>query len=235
MTYNIDVDQLTWTTDGANAGTVKFSADAVAEGFVYQPDKSYKVAYGTVAGKQVPEELENGYVAASCTSAQLKNEDGSYQSTVGTKSGKSFCFIDMNDGLGGRWTSLRTEGCFVLDEATGIYYAKPSDYVALKNGKTANADHTYSSADGTRTFILICNNEQTDCQWWEVTYHEESGLYYCDKNNKYYFFDEEGGEWVVKTYEIYWFDWDGTPLTDEHGDVISYTLRLGTGVSSCHR
>ena len=222
------------TTDGANiystvadAGTVKFSVNAVASGSVYQPHKSYKVAYSSALGKEVATGLENEYVSASCTSAKLKNEDGSYQPTVGTTSGKSFCFIDMNDGLGGRWTSLRTEGCFVLDEATGIYYAKPADYVALKNGTTQNADHTYSSATGNRLFILM-NDEDEGCQWWEVVYHEASGLYYCDKNDKYYFFDEDIDEWVVKMYTVSWYDWDGTPLTDENNEEITYFLPYGT-------
>ena len=229
------------TNDGANiystvadAGTIKFTTTTVAEGSVSQAHPNYEAVETGVSlgGQGLSYNLASGYVSAECTSAQLKNEDGTYTSTYidaenHATAGQSYCFIDMNDGHGGRWTSLRTEGCFVLDEATGTYYAKPSDYVALKNGTTQNADHTYSSATGNRLFILM-NDEDEGCQWWEVVYHEASGLYYCDKNNKYYFYDDGIGEWVVKMYTVSWFDWDGTPLKDEADEEITYFLPYGS-------
>lgn len=204
----------TTATVGANifssvsdAGTIQFTNSAGNGGNVYQ--------WHQTSGEA------SEYVSATCTAAKLKNEiaDPLYSPTAGTTAGQSFCYLDL-DGTGGRWTMLVTDGCFVYDAVSDKYYAKPSDYVALKNGKTENADHTYSSADDTRLFILY-----GDCQWWEVTYHEQSGLYYCDKNGIYYYYDDsdprpEYQEWKEKRCVITWQDWDGT-------EILSYDLPYG--------
>ena len=221
-----DVEGALYTTNGganiyssvSDAGTVSFSAKAAENGSVYQLNN-----YTTGSFLGIPYLDKYDHYEAICTSAKLKNGDGSYQPTAGTAAGKSFCYLDMNDGNGGRWTSLVTDGCFVLDEATDIYYAKPADYVALKNGKTENADHTYSSADGSRTLILISG----ECQWWEVEYQEESGLYFCEKNGIYYYYDEEE-EWIPKTFKITWQNWDGSILKDEDGFNIIYEVPYGS-------
>ena len=210
----------TTATVGANifssvsdAGTIQFTNSAGNGGNVYQWHQTSSEA--------------SEYVSATCTAAKLKNEVSNpiYTPTAGTASGKSFCYLFMGDvdpvtsDPLGKWVNLTTDGCFVYDNE-GIYYAKPADYVALKNGKTENADHTYSSADDTRLFILY-----GDCQWWEVTYHEQSGLYYCDKNGIYYYYDDsdprpEYQEWKEKRCVITWQDWDGT-------EILSYDLPYG--------
>lgn len=209
------------TSSGANiyssiqdAGTVQFTSSA--------PSTTSPIYQWHSTGSKTSE-----YITEQCTSAKLKNEvtTPSNSPTAGTASGKSFCYLFMGDvdpvtsDPLGKWVNLTTDGCFVYDNE-GIYYAKPADYVALKNGKTENADHTYSSADDTRLFILF-----GDCQWWEVTYHEQSGLYYCDKNGIYYYYDDsdprpEYQEWKEKRCVITWQDWDGT-------EILSYDLPYG--------
>ena len=107
----------------ADAGTIQFTAAA--------PSTTSKVhQWGNTAK----------FVGVDCPSAWLKNDAGSvysggdgFSETAGTAAGKSFCFIDIDKDGKGEWVCLTTDGCFVLDETTGIYYAKPSDYVALKN------------------------------------------------------------------------------------------------------
>lgn len=189
----------------ADAGTVRFSHNApTTNSTVYQ----WHLNSGDAE-----------YIGASCPSALLKNDEGSalgpHSPTAGAQSQQSFCFIDFNkaDEGKGEWVSLTSVydaflKCypFVKDQYDN-YYAKPADYVALANGMEENADHTYSSADGTRTFILM-----RDCQWWEVEYDTQSGLYYCDKDKNYYYYDEDDGGWLVKTYTVTWQNWEGSTI-----------------------
>ena len=243
-----DVQGALYTTAGganiysstADAGTVLFTnSSAAPAASVYQP-QSYQVNSHETFGIEVPEPSTITYAEAACTSAQLKNDVGSaygsYTPTAAAKSPDSYCFIDFvktDDGKG-EWVSLTAiydpiRQCypFVKDQ-NDVYYAKPSDYVALANGMEENADHTYSSADGTRTFILL-----GDCQWWEVEYDAQSGLYYCDKDKNYYFYDEDDG-WVIKTFTITWKNYDGTIIQDEnHNDVI-YTVPYLTNPNYHH-
>ena len=229
-----DVEGALYTTAGganvfstiADAGTVHFTAPAPSDGTVSQT-KNYTT--GTVM-LVIPALTDYDHFDATCTSAQLRNGDktgysaayNQYTPTIGTLEGKSFCFLDMDGDNHGEWVQLTVEDeCFVYDN-NGIYYAKPADYVALKNGKTENPDHTYSSASGSRTFILTGG-----CQWWEVVYHPASGLYYCEKNDTYYYYDEDD-EWIPKTYTITWENYDGTILKDEKGANIVYEVPYGS-------
>lgn len=159
-----------------------------------------------------------------CTSAKLKNADGSFVPTDGTLANKSYCFID------GKWSSLTVAGCFMVD-AQDVYYAKPSEYVALANGTTENADHTYSDRDGAgRLFILM-----DDCQWWEV--EKKDNLYHCihPDNDTYYYWDEDDEEWKEQRFTITWLNWDGdtiksytyNPTTGEPREVL-YSVTYGT-------
>ena len=219
-----DVQGALYTTEGGaniyssneDAGTVYFSRNAPSDGKVCQPTSAYETKYRF----DWPFYYIN-YVQSTCPSAKLKNASG-YKTTKGeAKTGDSYCYIlDA-------WRNLKTDGCFVYEVLANetIYYAKPADYVALANGKTENADHTYSSADGTRTFILL-----GDCQWWEVVYDTQSGLYYCDKNDTYYYYSENDC-WEPKTYKIYWVDWDGSPInyTNAQNEVVNYyELKYGS-------
>ena len=168
-----------------------------------------------------------------CTSARLKNTDGSFADTYTdaehhAEEGDAYCFI--ND----RWTIMEVDEddeCFMKDNY-GTFYAKPADYVALANGKTPNADHTFSSADGTRLFILI----KQDCQWWEV--EKKDNLYHCihPNNDTYYYWDDSNAnpakhKWVEKRFVITWKNWNGDIIqtTDENGDLVDeYSVTYGT-------
>ena len=215
------IGDLYTTPSGANiystnedAGTVHFTKNAPSNSNVYMP----YMPDGTESYFIILTEFKT-YRFESCPSARLKNESGYTDTKDIAKADDSYCYIlDA-------WRNLKTEGCFVYEtKANGdkVYYAKPADYVALKNGKTENADHTYSSADGSRTFILTGG-----CQWWEVEYQEESGLYFCEKNGIYYYYDEEE-EWIPKTFKITWQNWDGSILKDEKGFDIIYEVPYGS-------
>ena len=172
-----------------------------------------------------------------CTSARLKNTDGSFADTYTdaehhAEEGDAYCFI--ND----RWRLMQVDEddeCFTVDKAdplNPVYYAKPADYVALKNGKTPNDDHTYSSAKGTRLFILV----KQDCQWWEV--EKKDNLYHCihPNNDTYYYWDDSNAnpdkhKWVEKRFVITWKNWNGDIIqtTDENGDPVDeYSVTYGT-------
>lgn len=175
---------------------------------------------------------------AICYSAWLNNHpeldepaESDYVKTGGNaEAGDSYCYIDI-DGTGGKWTKLKMEGCFVHDEASGIYYAKPQEYVALANGKTADPEtHTYSDAAG-NLYILMTEN----CQWWAV--EKKDNLYHCThpENDTYYYWDEDEGQWKEKTFVITWQNYDGTPIKSFKYDVsegenveVEYRVTYGT-------
>ena len=175
-----------------DAGTVTISR-AGGTGAVSTSDKTYQVS--NLAGPT--------YQPIQRVPALLKNEDDTFASTAQTFAGQSFCFIDFNGDGKGEWKKLITDECFVKDEGN-VYYAKPQDYVALTNGKTANDNHTYSTTDD-RTLILM-----DDCQWWEVEPVENHpDLFHCTHplNDMYYYWD--GSKWTEKRYTVTWNDWDG--------------------------
>ena len=186
----------------------------------YGMGTQYPITIHTVLNKD-----ERVYGFELCTPAKLKNADGTLVETEGTLENNSYCFID------GKWSSLTVDGCFMKD-AQGVYYAKPAEYVALANGTTANADHTFSDKDGAgRLFILMAD----DCQWWEV--EKKDNLYHCihPNNDTYYYWDEEEGKWMEQRFTITWLNWDGDtiksytydPVTGEP-DEVEYSVTYGT-------
>lgn len=174
---------------------------------------------------------EVGYGWELCTSAKLKNGEGAehpFATTEGTKKDTSFCYINN------QWTLMKVDEddeCFMVDNY-GTFYAKPAEYVALNATKegdviTGNDDHTFSDKDGAgRLFICML-----DCQWWEV--EKKDNLYHCihPDNDTYYYWDEDGEEWLEKTFTITWKNWDGTIIqtADEYGDPAdNYVVTYGT-------
>ena len=166
--------------------------------------------------------------------AKLKNgvEDPAFANTSTAQKGDAYCY--QND----EWSTMTNEGCFMVQhnaETGDTYYAKPQEYVALANGMTENADHTYSDKAGTgRLFILM-----PGCQWWEV--EKKDNLYHCThpQNDTYYYYDEDEysdtyGQWVEKKFTITWKNWDGTEIksydyTDpENPQEIEYNVTYGT-------
>ena len=147
--------------------------------------------------------------AATITSAQLKNEDGTFTSTVGANNGKTYAYSE------GRWQCWEQVGCYQVDksdDANWKWYANPSDFVQIKPNKSNNhaaptmdEDHLYPNTDETRFFILI----EDDCIWWEVSLVDDE-LCYSEMNDTYYQWD--GSKWVIKSFVITWKDWNGTTL-----------------------
>ena len=195
-----------------DAGTITLSRDAGYEssgsytGYVWQVD--------AISSGGTP-----SYFGNHAIPAWLTNEVG-YTETATRKAGKSFCYIDFDGDGKGEWKSLITDGCFVYDEKD-VYYAKPQDYVALKNGKTEEENHTYQSADGSRTLILV-----DDCQWWEVEpVAGHPDLFHCThpQNNVYYYYDYEKSKWKEKRYTVTWNDWDGTQFGNPY--ILKYGVQ----------
>ena len=184
-----------------------------------------------------------------CTSAKLRNADGTFVSTAGTSAGKSYCFMD------GEWSSMTVDPdvpCFMID-AQDMYYAKPAEYVAIIATKqqvldehgdpvldfygnpmyecVGNADHTFSDANGEGRLFILMNDDTHFCQWWEV--EQKDNLYHCihPENDTYYYWDEDEGMWMEKRYVISWKNWNDTLLTtiDQYGTKTkSYSVTYGT-------
>ena len=203
-----------YSTDG-DAGTFIFSDDAseAGERTVYQiKGKGNKTAH---------------YKEITFTSVKLRNGDGEPAPTEEAKADDAYCYMD------GKWTILKVvDGnyCFMKDNYN-TYYAKPSEYVALnatmENNKiVGNEDHTYSDANGAgRLFILKDNG----CQWWEVVLKDS--LYYCEKNDMYYYYDKSENDWVEKTCLITWKNYNDTiiPTANSDGTLVnSYYVPYGT-------
>lgn len=172
-----------------------------------------------------------------CTSARLRNGDGTFVETEGTLANTSYCYID------GRWTTMQVaeDPCFMKEIVGGqtTYYAKPAEYVAVNatydevnNVMVGNADHTFSDKAGEgRLFILMAD----DCQWWEV--EKKDNLYHCihPNNDTYYYWDETEGKWMEQRFTITWKNWDGEviksyindPVTGEPEEV-PYSVTYGT-------
>lgn len=233
-----------------DAGTFIFNADAPASDGVTISDGMFEwnaqgelnpevlVNYdnstnGLIINPTARGNSANIYGFELCTSALLKNGDGSFTQTEGTEGGNSFCFID------GRWTDMKVDEhnyCFMVD-GHEIFYAKPAEYVAISATKdpsthaiTGNADHTFSDYDGTgRLFILM----EADCQWWEV--EKKDNLYHCihPDNDTYYYWDDDNKEWKEQRFTITWLNWDGTEIKSYIQDgseliEVSYSVTYGT-------
>ena len=215
-------------SNNEDAGTFVFNESAAEAG----TRKVYQVMVeGTNSlGKNTNFEYRTFYPA------KLKNgvADPAYANTADAEAGKAYCYT--ND----RWNTMSvSEDCFMVDDYD-TYYAKPQEYVALANGITENADHTYSDADGAgRLFILMPDA----CQWWEV--EKKDNLYHCihPNNDTYYEWisdvdpdtDIDYGYWAEKRYTITWKNWDGTEIIsyDHSGGEdnlapIDYSVTYGT-------
>lgn len=192
-------------SNNEDAGTFIFNDDAVNAGT--------RTVYNVKGVKT--------YESRTFYPARLKHGDGTYENTDEAVADLAYCY--QND----KWSTMIQDECFMKENRGGndVYYAKPQEYVALANGKTANADHTYSDAAGAgRLFILIQNGY--NCQWWEV--ENVDNLYHCThpQNDTYYYWDEDETAWKEKTYTITWKNWDGSiiqtigPLEEPEDEYI---------------
>lgn len=148
------------------------------------------------------------------TTAVLRNTQTPDTYTTEANENDTYCFI--ND----TWSKRVTDGCWTIDETLAFpnwkYYANPGDFVEV-SAQTAAADempvpdantHLFYSLDSTRTFILL----ESNCQWWEVK--KKDGLYYSQKNGKYYEYDADNYEWHVALRTVTWMN--GTETMDEY-------------------
>ena len=184
----------------SESGANIFSNNEDAGTFIFNDDAS-------AAGERVVWNVKGvkDYQSRTFKPARLKHGDGTYENTDEAIADLAYCY--QND----KWSTMIQDECFMKENRGGndVYYAKPQEYVALANGKTANADHTYSDAAGAgRLFILIQNGY--NCQWWEV--ENVDNLYHCThpQNDTYYYWDEDEETWKEKTYTITWKNWDGS-------------------------
>lgn len=181
-----------------NAGTIVFLEAAPTNGTIqYLSSRVYNLYNqdGTPKmqnGKQMTE-TRDSIIVKDLTPAQLKNGDGTYVPTSGTTANQSWGYMNS------AWVRSYTNGCFeIIDNKV---YAKPSEYVELKNTTTgagglegvANADHTYTTIEDK---LLICQN---DCQWWEVEATATDGVFECKKEGYegFYSYNETAGEWQL--------------------------------------
>ncbi|MBR2167024.1 MAG: hypothetical protein IJ920_01625 [Paludibacteraceae bacterium] len=166
------------------------------------------------------------YVDRTFYPAKLKNGvlDPAFANTADAEEGDAYCYTDN------KWNIMKVDednSCFMIDNY-GVSYAKPAEYVALANGKTCNADHTYSDADGAgRLFILT-----SGCQWWEV--EKKDNLYHCihPNNDTYYYWDDVEEDWKEQRFTITWKNWDGNEILfvdpEDPTIVIPYSVTYGT-------
>lgn len=142
------------------------------------------------------------------------------------RKGESYCFVRD------RWTKMKQFNDKFAYDNYHAWYVKPSEYVAIATttkdqdgeyGKAdantqplENADHTYSDANGEGRLFIFADNKLTGLQCWEVVI--EDNLYRSKKTGTYYYYDEEGEQWLEQSYIITWQNYDGSFL-DEYDDV----------------
>ena len=198
-------------SDGENAGTIEFSANAAADGNLY---KKY-----------------DGTGVVAVTAAKLRNggETGADENMTITKgvaeSGDTYAYANI-DGTGFKWTRLKdVDGCIIADETdpeNPVYYAKPQEYVAITSD-TEDDNHLYHSVTGNRIFILQLM--EAGCVWWEVTATATEGVYHCLTNDTYYEYDTMNEVWteVKRTVTFYFTD----PKDEAEGKSKVLTVNYG--------
>lgn len=204
-----------------------YSTDADAGTFIFSDDAS-EAGERTVYQINGIGNSQDQYIPITFTSVKLRNGNGEAAPTEDAKKDDAYCYMD------GKWTILKVvDGnyCFMKDNYD-TYYAKPSEYVALNatmdnnNKIVGNEDHTYSDANGAgRLFILKDNG----CQWWEVVLKDS--LYYCEKNDMYYYYDNSEKDWMEKKCKITWKNYNDTiiPTANSDGTLVnSYYVPYGT-------
>ena len=191
--------------------------------------------------------------------AKLKNGNDTYKLTSGTQALQTILYMD-DKWVGGDETLLIYMDCFTaeanmqkyllamngegsFEDAVEKIYIKPQEYVEIAYSLLSididglsvtvegNADHTYSDADDAgRLFILLTDDEGSNCQWWEV--EPKDNLYHCihPNNDTYYYWDEDNETWAEKKFTITWKDknWE----EDETQDVILATYEVPYGTQA---
>lgn len=134
--------------------------------------------------------------------------------------GESYCFVRD------RWTKMKQFNDKFAYDNYHAWYVKPGEYVAIattakdpdgeyvkadaNTQPLENADHTYSDANGEGRLFIFADNKLTGLQCWEVVI--EDNLYRSKKTGVYYYYDEEGEQWLEQSYIITWQNFDGSEL-----------------------
>lgn len=211
----------------SESGANIFSSVEDAGTFLFSEDATDAV----MVVNQVTTSTGGGQVSNNFVSVKLKNADGGYTASYMdeehyAKDGDAYCYLDI-DGNGAKWTSLVQDECFMVDEANGIPYAKPQDYVAVTGEDLTT--HTYSDLAGAgRLFILLTNEDGYDCQWWEV--EAKDNYFHCihPENDTYYEWNDGESRWEEVRFEITWLDWNGEPIVDAEDEPVVYEVPYGT-------
>ena len=215
----IEVEGALYTTEGGaaiysdedNAGTIEFSANAGADGNLYQ--------------------TYDGSVSVPVSAAKLRNggETGADEDMTVTKdvaqAGDTYAYANI-DGSGFKWTRLKTvDACTIADETdpeNPVYYAKPQGYVAITSTEE-DANHLFHSVVGNRLFIQ--QGMEAGCQWWEVTETATDGVYHCATNDTYYKYNTIEEAWEEYTVKVTFYFTD--PKSEEEGQSKVLTVNYG--------
>lgn len=200
----------------ADAGKVVFKSAAAANKSFYQCNSN--------CGKEGLFSYYWNRQEHACTSAKLKNGDGTYVATAGNTAGTKYIYKDD------QWVKIVTDGCLEVQTISGIdhKYAYTTEFVEVAENAADNAYHDAAhseGAEGCRYFVYTKKAATSEgCVWWEAT-KEGEGLYKAilpDHNGKinYYTFDAGSGYWTIKTVTIKWLNTDT--------DVDDYTIAYNT-------
>lgn len=198
-----------------DAGKVIFKSVAAANKTFYQCNSN--------CGKQGLLSYYWNRQEHACTSAKLKNGDGTYVATAGNSAGTKYIYKDD------QWVKIVTDGCLEVQTVSGNdhKYAYTTSFIEVAENTSDNAYHDAAHTEGTSGCKYYVYTEKSvsseGCVWWEVT-KEEAGLYKAvlpDHNGKinYYTYDADKGYWVAKTVTITW---------NINGSTTNYTIGYGT-------
>ncbi len=182
----------------ADAGMVYFLSDAATSTVTLQQASGQKSSTPSFA-------------AETASAAQLKNGDGTFEQTAGTKAGQLWGY------KGGKWIKMQGGDCLYeeLDadgNHTGVINAYPSSFVEVEaNDPDDHAYHT--TADASKYVINVdASTASTNpiCTWWDAI-PKENGHYMIsneksDLDGAYYYFDGTAGYWKPRAYRINWYN-----------------------------
>ena len=210
-------------SDVENAGTIDYKKQAPVAG----EETVYVYASNATGSVIVSDESMTDVYRKAVVAAKLTNAAG-FISTEGTESGSTYCYMDMEDGMGARWVNLKTiDACLVQDSETGIFYAKPAGYIALISGEE-DVNHLYHAAENDN-WTYIRQSTEAGCQWWKVIATETNGVYYCEENGIYYTYNNIKGWEEMRVEVTFYLDED---KSDFHTLTVNYGAKPDAGIIS---
>lgn len=191
-------------SNDADAGMVYFLADAAGS------TNTIKQCTGITGSRT---STRATLVSSNASAAQLKNGDGTFEQTAGTKAGQLWGY------KGGKWIKMKGGDCLYeeLDadgNLTGVINAYPSSFVEVEaNDPDDHAYHT--TADASKYVINVdASTASTNpiCTWWDAI-PKEDGHYMIsneksDLDGAYYYYDATTAYWKPRAYKIQWYNDD---------------------------